>query len=82
MGKICGVIGGFVIGWMVMAVFIGIIYAIMSSYFETKESMMTADGKAIALIGIGYVSGWLLSIYLGYGFSYNTGLEDCQKLPR
>jgi hypothetical protein len=70
MGKSWGVVGGFLLGSLVVTICIGII---MYMALEMEPS-----GSVVILLGLGYFAGWIMSIYLGYGFSYDTGLADCK----
>jgi hypothetical protein len=49
----------------------------------TSEMPITYEpkiaGGTVALLGFGYLAGWIASIYFGYGFSYDTGYSDCKQ---
>jgi hypothetical protein len=95
MGKAFGVIGGFFMGFFVMICVSIIMYialrAIVPSSTESMSGTKKKDtsdmsnfgempnGGTLALLGFGYFAGWIASIYFGYGFSYDTGYEDCKK---
>jgi amino acid transporter len=85
MGKAFGVIGGFFVGIFVMTcviIIMTLVVLFMLPSNMSSESMTgnnKSNGVSLALIGFGYLAGYIASIYFGYGFSYDTGYEDCKK---
>jgi hypothetical protein len=50
----------------------------MTSEMTNTDKSGMAGGSTLALLGFGYLAGWIASIYFGYGFSYDTGYADCK----
>ena len=91
-GVIGGFLMGWFVMICVTIIMYMVAMTLVSSYEEPKIGMpetMTSEmtttyesettGATIALLGFGYLAGWVASIYFGYGFSYDTGYADCKK---